>query len=203
MKIHMSALLHMATINKSYTWTKKWKWLLIKVKHPYILNVARCLYVRSYDRNAGRGQLSSKRRHYDNDVTMIIAGLIADGTSRRYGEWQHAAACCSALVICTSCAQSRIKHSTSVPYLKPLFCFQGHRQCREDHLALEPHPSNLSINRHNDLLTSFTWERRLTKLIRGCALCTNQHQQQLHNIVSLTMCVVVGSDRQIPIAIGI
>jgi len=86
-----SALLHRATISKSYTWTKKWKWLLIKVKHLYILNVARCPYVRLYVRNAGRGQLSSKRRHYENDVTMIIASLVADGTGRRYGEWQHAA----------------------------------------------------------------------------------------------------------------
>ena len=31
--------------------------------------------VRSYVRNGGRGQLSSERRHNENDVTMTIAGL--------------------------------------------------------------------------------------------------------------------------------
>lgn len=34
------------------------------------------------------------------------------------------------------------------PYLKPLFCFQGHHQCHGDHPVLKPRPSNLKINRH-------------------------------------------------------
>jgi len=29
---------------------------------------------------------------------MIIAGLVADGTSRRYGDWRHVATGCNALV---------------------------------------------------------------------------------------------------------
>jgi len=47
--------------------------------------------VRTYVRNAGRGQLSSEWRNNDNDVTLIIAG-------RRYGDWRHAAMGCNALV---------------------------------------------------------------------------------------------------------
>ena len=73
------------------------------------------VYVRSYVRNGGRGQLSSERRHdeYDvimrtgaasaasaveairhneNDVTMTIAGLW------RYGDWRHVATGCTAAV---------------------------------------------------------------------------------------------------------
>jgi len=71
-------------------------------------------YVRSYARNAGRGQISSEcrhnendvimrtgavstasavaRRHNENDVTMTIAGLW------RYGNWRHVATGCIALV---------------------------------------------------------------------------------------------------------
>jgi len=72
-------------------------------------------YVRSYVRNAGRGQLSSElrhnendvimrtgaasaasavgaRRHNENDVTMTIAGLW------RYGDWRHVATGCTTLV---------------------------------------------------------------------------------------------------------
>jgi len=41
--------------------------------------------VRSYVRNCGRGQLSSGRRHNENDVTVTIAGLW------RYGDWRHVA----------------------------------------------------------------------------------------------------------------
>jgi len=48
--------------------------------------------VRTYVRNAGRGQLSSEWRHNENDVTMIIAGLW------RYGDWRHVATGCNALV---------------------------------------------------------------------------------------------------------
>ena len=50
------------------------------------------LNVRTFVRNAGRGQLSSERRHNENDVVMIIAGL------RRYGDWRHVATNCNALV---------------------------------------------------------------------------------------------------------
>jgi len=54
--------------------------------------------VRTYVRNAGRGQLSSEWRHNENDVIMIIAGLVADGTGRRYGDWRHVATGCNAVV---------------------------------------------------------------------------------------------------------
>jgi len=47
--------------------------VVIAVISFYILNAVRCPYVR----NAGRGQLSS-----ENDVIMIIAGLVA-GCERR------------------------------------------------------------------------------------------------------------------------
>jgi len=33
-----------------------------------------------------------------NDVIMRIAGLVTDGTSRRYGDWQPVAMCCNALL---------------------------------------------------------------------------------------------------------
>jgi len=33
-----------------------------------------------------------------NDVIMRIAGLVADGTGRRYGYWQHVATCCNTLL---------------------------------------------------------------------------------------------------------
>ena len=33
-----------------------------------------------------------------NDAIMIIAGLVADGTGRRYGDWRHVATGCNALV---------------------------------------------------------------------------------------------------------
>ena len=69
--------------------------------------------VRTYVRNGGRGQLSSRcrhdqsdvimrtgaasatgaRRHNENDVTMTKAGL------RRYGDWQHVATGCSSDII--------------------------------------------------------------------------------------------------------
>jgi len=52
--------------------------------------------VRTYVSNAGRGQLSSEWRHNENDVIMIIAGLVADG--RRYGDWRHVDTGCNALV---------------------------------------------------------------------------------------------------------
>jgi len=61
----------------------------------YVLNAVRCPYVR----NAGRDQLSSEWRHNENDVTMIIAGLVADGTGRGNGDWRHAATGCNALVL--------------------------------------------------------------------------------------------------------
>jgi len=78
--------------------------------------------VRTYVRNGGRGQLSSERRHsendvvmrtgaasavgvrfravvrarrhIENDVTMTIAGLYGD-----VGDWQHVATDCTALVV--------------------------------------------------------------------------------------------------------
>jgi len=56
-----------------------------------------------YVRNAGRGQLSSEWRHNENDVTMIIAGLVADGTGRKYGDWRHVATGCNALVYMVIC----------------------------------------------------------------------------------------------------
>jgi len=46
------------------------------------------LYVGLY--NAGRGA---------NDVIMRIAGFVADGTGRRYGDWRHVATGCNALVV--------------------------------------------------------------------------------------------------------
>jgi len=81
----------------------------------YILNTVRCPCVRTYVRNAGRGQLNSEWRHNENDVimrtgtastasavdarrhnehyvTMTIAGLW------RYGDWRHVATGCIALV---------------------------------------------------------------------------------------------------------
>jgi len=83
--------------------------------HLYILNSVRCLYVRPYVRNGGRGQPCSEwrhndndvimrtgaasaaspvgaRRHNDNDDTMTIAGLWT------YGDWRHVATGCTALV---------------------------------------------------------------------------------------------------------
>jgi len=33
-----------------------------------------------------------------NDVIMIIAGLVADGTGLRYGDWRHVATGCNVLV---------------------------------------------------------------------------------------------------------
>jgi len=60
-------------------WTTALKWMFIIL---YILNAVRCPYVR----NAGRGQLSSEWRHNENDVIMITAGLVADGTGRKYGD---------------------------------------------------------------------------------------------------------------------
>jgi len=41
---------------------------------------------------------------------MIIAGLVADGTGRKYGDWQHVATGCNALVRVTLL---RIKSLTS------------------------------------------------------------------------------------------
>jgi len=61
-------------------------------KNLYILNAVRCPYVRTFVRNAGRGQLSSEWRRNENDVIMIIAGLW------RYGNWRHVATGCNALV---------------------------------------------------------------------------------------------------------
>jgi len=58
-----------------------------------ILNAVRCPYVRSYVRNGGHGQISSKWRHNENDVAMTIAGLW------RYGDWRHVATGCTALVV--------------------------------------------------------------------------------------------------------
>jgi len=69
------------------------------MNYLYTLNAVRCPYVRSYARNAGRGQLSSKWRHNQNDVTMIIAGLVADSTGWRYDDWQHVTTGCNTLVI--------------------------------------------------------------------------------------------------------
>jgi len=45
--------------------------------------------VRSYVCNAGRGA---------NHVIMRIAGLVTDGTGRRYGDWRHVATGCNTLV---------------------------------------------------------------------------------------------------------
>jgi len=53
--------------------------------------------VRTFVRNAGRGLLSSPRRHNENDVIMIIAGLW------RYGDWRHVATGCDALVTHMCC----------------------------------------------------------------------------------------------------
>jgi len=36
---------------------------------------------------------------------MIIAGLVADGTGRRYGDWRHVATGCNALVKFNCCHQ--------------------------------------------------------------------------------------------------
>jgi len=61
--------------------------------HLYTLNAVRCPYVRTFvRRNGGRGQISSERRHNENDVTMIIAGLW------RYGDWRHVATGYTAVV---------------------------------------------------------------------------------------------------------
>jgi len=65
-----------------------------------ILNTVRCPHAGSYVRKAGRGQLSSEWRHNENDVTMITAGLVGDGTGWRYGDWRRVATGCrNALVI--------------------------------------------------------------------------------------------------------
>jgi len=48
--------------------------------------------VRTHVRNAGRGQLSSKWRHNENDVITITAGLW------RYGDRRHVATGCNAPV---------------------------------------------------------------------------------------------------------
>jgi len=79
------------------------RWIAVFLQHICILNAVRCPYVRTFVRNAGRGQLSSKWRHNENgdcerrgretrewrhnenDVIMIIAGLW------RYGDWRHVA----------------------------------------------------------------------------------------------------------------
>jgi len=34
-----------------------------------------------------------------DDVIMIIAGLVADGTGQRYGDWRHVATGCNTLVL--------------------------------------------------------------------------------------------------------
>jgi len=56
------------------------------------------MYIRMFVRNAGRGRLSSECCHNENDVIMIIDGLVADGTGRRYGNWRHVATGCNALI---------------------------------------------------------------------------------------------------------
>ena len=73
--------------------------------HLYILNVVRCPYVR----NGGRGKRSRQgrhnenggcerpRRHNENDVIIIIAGLW------RYGDWRHVATGCNAVVTLNTC----------------------------------------------------------------------------------------------------
>jgi len=37
-------------------------------------------------------------RHNDSDVTMIISGLVAGGTGRKYDDWRHVATGCNAVV---------------------------------------------------------------------------------------------------------
>ena len=37
--------------------------------------------------------------HNENDIIMIIAGLVADGAGRRYGDWRHVAMGCNDLVL--------------------------------------------------------------------------------------------------------
>jgi len=79
----------------------------LKSTNLYILNVVRCPCVCTYVCNAGRGQLSSKWRHNENDVTVIIAGLVADCTRRRYGDWWHVVTGCNALVHGENCSLVR------------------------------------------------------------------------------------------------
>jgi len=68
-----------------------WLACLLTYLHLCILNAVRCPYVRSYVRNAGRGQLSSEWRHNENDVIMITAGLVAgcERHKREPSEWRH------------------------------------------------------------------------------------------------------------------
>jgi len=47
-----------------------------------------------------------------NDVTMSIAGLVADGTGRRYGDWQHVATGCNTLVIINGDGRRRRQQPT-------------------------------------------------------------------------------------------
>jgi len=55
-----------------------------------MLNAVRCPYVC----NAGRGRLSSKWRHNENDVIMKM------GAAWRVNDWRHLATGCTALVEC-------------------------------------------------------------------------------------------------------
>jgi len=59
--------------------------------------------VHTYDCNAEHGQLSIEWRHNENDVIMIIAGLVADGPSRRYRDWWHVAMDYTALLFVNIC----------------------------------------------------------------------------------------------------
>jgi len=58
--------------------------------------------IRSYVRNAGRGQLSSEWRHNENDVTVTTAGLLC-------GDSRYVATGCIALVFTEKQAN---KHGT-------------------------------------------------------------------------------------------
>ena len=51
------------------------------------LYIIRCPYVR----------ISVTLVNGANDVIMRIAGLVTDGTVRRYGDWQHVAMGCNSL----------------------------------------------------------------------------------------------------------
>jgi len=61
--------------------------LQVMLLNLYVLNAVRCPYVCMS--NAGRST---------NDVIMRIAGLVADSTGRRYGDWRRVATGCNALV---------------------------------------------------------------------------------------------------------
>ena len=82
--------LHVAHVTHCLShWVTAAVWFHRLGKYLGILNMVRCPYVRMSWR---------QWRHNENDIVMRIAGLVADGTGRRYGDWRHVAAGSIALV---------------------------------------------------------------------------------------------------------